>query len=640
MMSFAEAQSYHSGEEQMHTRLKLPPRDNPTVPGLSQQLAFALQTFPLLAVGALDADDRPWVSVWGGETGFARAIGNGMVGVRTPVEASHDPVIDALIGKSNAEGGIVRAEGNGKLMAGLTIDLMTRKRVKLAGRMLAGGLSDLMDEEESTASDGPENNGSYKMREVQLVIKIDESLGNCPKYLNRKEISPSIPKPVVVPQGTPGQLADEAIALIARSDMFFMSSHNNKQSMDVNHRGGPPGFVRVLPALSTSIDKAPCTSLVYPEYSGNRLYQTLGNLINTPQVGLVFPDFATGDVLYLTGQAAILVGQDAASIISRSNLAVKVDITAAIHVRRGLPFRGNAPANGMSPYNPSVRRAVGEAGVLSSTTSTKDDITSQKATLVFKTIITPTISRYKFEVKSPSPSSPLPLWTPGQYVALDFSEELDIGYSHMRDDDPRSLNDDFIRTFTVSNAPQKPERETLSFEITVRSTGRNVTQFLSSQNARSGFEVGFKGFAGDFAIKRPGDEEKIVPFIAGGIGITPLMAAIAAKSVEVDQIRLLWSLRASDLNLVVDVLGSADAEGMARGTTVFVTGELGDKQRGILDDLEKRGVTVLLRRPIETDLVDLKGQFETFYLCAGKQLRDQALAWLPDEKVEYENFDY
>ena len=103
--------------------------------------------------------------------------------------------------------------------------------------------------------------------------------------------------------------------------------------MDTNHRGGPPGFVRAL-----SDDTS--TTLYWPEYSGNRLYQTLGNLQVTPLAGLCFPDFLTGDVLYVTGTTRILVGSDAADALPRSNLVVKLTVTAARLVTKGLPFQG------------------------------------------------------------------------------------------------------------------------------------------------------------------------------------------------------------------------------------------------------------------------------------------------------------
>src|SRR5207247_1851176 len=249
--------------------------------------------------------------------------------------------------------------------------------------------------------------------------------GNCPKYMNRKHIVPAISDPKLVSDSP--QLSPEALGLLERADAFFLSSSHENSSMDTNIRGGPRGFVRVL-----SNDPSGSV-LVYPEYSGNRLYQTLGNLQITPFAGYCFPDFETGDVLYLTGKTEVLIGKEAAALLPRSNLAVKVTVTAARYVEKGLAFRGEAGEP--SPYNPAVRYLVTEKV---NPTAQGSDSTSTMATLIRKEVITPSINRFRFKVSDPATSGK---WTPGQYVTLSFADELDMGYSHMRDDDPTSLND-------------------------------------------------------------------------------------------------------------------------------------------------------------------------------------------------------
>lgn len=118
--------------------------------------------------------------------------------------------------------------------------------------------------------------------------------------------------------------------------------------MGKNYRGCPPGFVRLENDGASRV-----AVLTAPEYSGNRLYQTLGNLYTTPKAGLVFPDFGTGDVLYVTGTTKILIDEEATQVLTRSKLAVQVNVTAARSVQQGLPFRG-LPGE-RSPYNPPVR---------------------------------------------------------------------------------------------------------------------------------------------------------------------------------------------------------------------------------------------------------------------------------------------
>jgi len=617
--AFTEAMPWHPGEHAMHEKLRVPEADNPTSTGLTPGAVYQLQTNPLLAIGTMDSQKRPWTTGWGGEAGFARSLGAGIVGIRTAVDRKYDPVVQALMeGKDNGE--VVKEEGKGRMIGGLAIDLMRRIRMKLYGRMIAGALTkaDIPDEEGVDVSKDGEGKGDWDVGagEIQLVQKIEQSLGNCPKYLNKKHISPARPKPRLMSHDP--KLSVEAIKLINKADLFFISSSRDEYDMDTNHRGGPAGFVRVV---SNDSDGA---EIVYPEYSGNRLYQSLGNLIVTPLAGLAFPDFDTGDVLYITGRTEILIGKDAAAILPRSNLAVKIKITEAMFVKEGLAFRGKPDEP--SPYNPNVRLLPSEGNIAA---QIKDE--QNTARLVGKTEITPTINRYRFAMINPVP------YKAGQWVAMDFSEELGMGYSHMRDDDPRSLNDDYVRTFTVSSPPAgtevKPQDE---FEITVRRIGP-VTGILSRQNAKGGLEVSLKGFGGDFVIQ-PSSVGAAVAFVAGGVGITPLLGQL--PSLDLTRLRLIWILRIDDWRLVADTF-SRHRE-LARNTVIYFTGiskqGLSVQQKEEVEQLKSSGAVIELRRPEEKDLVAV--DIERWYLCAGKPLRDRLLEWLKSRTVVFENFDY
>lgn len=601
-MAFSMAMPWSRGEEEVSKKiLGSVWTDNPTSTFLTPQASFALQNFPLLAVGTVDDEGRPWSTIWGGEPGFAQPLGSSIIGTKTLIEAKYDPVVQALVGKSK-DGEIVREEGQGRMVGGLAIDLNRRKRVKLYGRMVAGALT-RKDESDPAAA------------EIQVVVKIEQSLGNCPKYLNKKDIIATIPQPQLI--STSPELPDEAIALIGRSDLFFVSSSNAKEDMDTNHRGGPPGFVRML---------SPDT-LIWPEYSGNRLYQTLGNLYTTPKAGLVVPDFETGDVLYITGDTEILIGKNAAAILPRSNLAVKLHITSALYVRSGLPFRGVTGER--SPYNPDVRLTMTEKARLGGDLSSTSLYAQNTAKLISKTQITPSIARFRFAMSNAHP------YEAGQWAALDFSGELDIGYSHMRDDDPRSINDDFVRTFTVCNPPGSTAEglKADEFEMTIRKNGP-VTGFLFSQSGRSGLEVPLRGFGGDFEIK-PRTEGDVVPFIAGGVGITPLMGQM--DGLDPERVRLFWTLRAEDVALVKDFINRWPKA--APQMRVFFTGD-GVKQepRIELEELQSAGVKYKMRRLTKEDLQEVDAH--TWYLCAGKALKDQLLQWLGGKEVLYEDFNY
>lgn len=623
-MSFAitEAMPWHPGEHAMHEKLSVPETDNPTSLGLTPMAAYQLQADPLLAVGTLDSQKRPWTTVWGGEAGFARSLGSGIVGIRTTVDRKYDPVVQALVG-GKGDGEVVREEGKGRMIGGLAIDLMKRKRMKLYGRMVAGALAkaEMPDEEgielsEEARKQDQKEDWDVGEGEIQLAQRIEQSLGNCPKYLNKKHISPARPRPRLVSQGP--KLPVEAIKLINKADLFFISSSRQEYDMDTNHRGGPAGFVRVV---SNGSDDA---EIIYPEYSGNRLYQTLGNLTVTPLAGLVFPDFDTGDVLYITGRTEILIGKDAAAILPRSNMAVKIKVIEAIFVKEGLAFRGTPDEP--SPYNPNVRLLPSEGNIAAQIKGEQNT-----ARLIGKSELTPTVNRYRFAMTNAVP------YKAGQWVAMDFSEELDMGYSHMRDDDPKSLNDDYVRTFTVSSPPAgteaKPHDE---FEITVRRIGP-VTGFLSQQNAKGGLEVPLKGFGGDFIIQRPSDGATAV-FVAGGVGITPLLGQL--PSLDLTTFRLIWILRIDDWGLVEDTFSKHPE--IASNTMIYFTGEtkedLSVQQKKKVEQFTSNGAVVELRRPEEKDFGATDA--ERWYLCAGRPLRDRLLEWLKGRTVVFENFDY
>ncbi|KAJ6095760.1 Riboflavin synthase-like beta-barrel [Penicillium sp. IBT 16267x] len=586
---------WHDGEEKVHHLLNLPDVDNPSVPYLSTGAGDFLQRAPLIALGTIDAEGRPWSTLWGGQAGFAGPITDSIIGLRTLVDSKGDPVVKELLDNQNRSINENVVPSEGKMVSGLAIDLENRLRVKLFGRMMAGSLND----------------GNVAL--AQLVVNIEQSLGNCPKYMNKKHIVPAQSDPTIL-SDTP-QLTQAAIELLSRADMIFVSSAHGKTDMDTNHRGGPPGFVRV-----ESNDPRGAV-LVYPEYSGNRLYQTLGNLQLNPRAGWVIPDFESGDVLYVTGNTQILIGKEAAEVLPRSNLAIRLTITAARYVQNGLAFRG-VPGE-LSPYNPAVRFLPTEKGIPA--TEAAGDMT---AIFIKKETITPTIKRLRFRVSSSNPIS----WVPGQYATMSF-EELNMGYSHMRDDDPSSLNDDYIRTFTVSSYPGRnlPANE---FELTVRLHG-NVTDYLFRANEQAGVEVPFKGFGGTFRLST--DNDTILPFVAGGIGITPLIGQL--PDLDIGRLRLFWSISVYDMGLVHNLFRQWPQ--LAASTTLFVTGpilDIDDRLRSVYDIVQASGARVEGRR-MQADDLD-HSLADIWYLCAGIGLQRRILAWLEGKKVLYEDFNY
>jgi NAD(P)H-flavin reductase len=288
-------------------------------------------------------------------------------------------------------------------------------------------------------------------------------------------------------------------------------------------------------------------------------------------------------------------------------------------VSNALNFRGQEGE--FSPYNPPVRYLSSESH--HGMTSIAKQI---HARLIEKTIITPTIGRFRFHIADPAKASQ---WKPGQYVALSFADELDIGYSHMRDDDPKSLNDDFLRTFTVSSRQDALNGHD-QFEITIRKVGL-VTDHIFHTNVRSNLEVALQGFGGDFYIGQ--DAEEHISFIAGGVGITPLLAQ--AQDLDLRRFQLYWTMRAEDLPLATDTFKRIP--GLANSTKLFITGKADDGS-DVWKNAATSGASMLKRRLTKNDLsTDAASRW---FLCTGTSFRNTLLEWLDGRKVLYEDFNY
>lgn len=155
-----------------------------------------------------------------------------------------------------------------------TVEFATRRRVRINGTLTA------------TAGD-------------RLTIEVEQAYGNCPQYIQQRLLEPSQDSG----RDRAGArlataLADDDIRLIRSADTFFLGTVNPERGADASHRGGAPGFVRV--------DER---GVRWPDYPGNNLFNSLGNLAVNPEAALLFFDFTTGRTLHLSGTAKTEWGQ-------------------------------------------------------------------------------------------------------------------------------------------------------------------------------------------------------------------------------------------------------------------------------------------------------------------------------------------
>ena len=219
---------------------------------------FAL--LPFLLVGSRDAAGQPWASVVAGPAGFSHSP--------TPTSLR----IDSLPMEGDPLAGVLR---EGVPLGLLGIQPHTRRRNRM--------------------------NGTVRMLDPKgFTVAVDQSFGNCPKYIQAREPHHEPARLQPQPAQALDSLDEAALRLIRAADTFFIATaHPGAGSepafgVDVSHRGGPAGFVR-----------AEGNTLSVPDYMGNGFFNTLGNLQLEPRCGLLFIDFATGEVLQLAARAQL-----------------------------------------------------------------------------------------------------------------------------------------------------------------------------------------------------------------------------------------------------------------------------------------------------------------------------------------------
>jgi hypothetical protein len=151
----------------------------------------------------------------------------------------------------------------------LFIELETRRRLRVNGRVARLG--------------GDE-----------LVVDVEHAYPLCPKYIQRRHLKETEAEPASAGVREGVGFPDELTEWASAADTFFVASAHPDGPADVSHRGGKRGFVRVDAGV-----------LRIPDFPGNSMFNTFGNLMLNPRAGLVFVDFATNRQLQLTGDARL-----------------------------------------------------------------------------------------------------------------------------------------------------------------------------------------------------------------------------------------------------------------------------------------------------------------------------------------------
>jgi predicted pyridoxine 5'-phosphate oxidase superfamily flavin-nucleotide-binding protein len=245
-----------------------------------------------VVVGSADPDGHVWASLLIGPPGFIRTV-----------DSRHLTVMAEPLGGDPLQ----RSVDAGPAAVGLlALDTGTRSRIRvngLASRRPGGG----------------------------LVIEVSEVFGNCPKYIQRRTPVSLIGEGEVGDRRVVSTTLDgPQSSLIGAADTFFIASLHPDRGADASHRGGRPGFVRVQPDGR---------SLSFPDYAGNSMFQTLGNLHVDGRAGLLFIDWEGGDTLQLSGRATIAWDAETIAVWPGAQRVVQFAIEAVQQHQRALPLR-------------------------------------------------------------------------------------------------------------------------------------------------------------------------------------------------------------------------------------------------------------------------------------------------------------
>lgn len=275
---------------------------------MPEQHRELFEKLPALWVGSLDASGRPWASLLLGRPGFVSAPDE------RHLRIAAQPGFGDPLGAQLAVGVPLGLLG---------LEPATRRRNRMNGTVVA--------------------------RDAEAItVEVDQSFGNCPQYIQARarhwaeEPAAYAATRPVRPQGA--RLDADAVRLVEHSDTLFIASAAanargaaGAEGVDVSHRGGKPGFVRVDTVGGASV-------LTLPDFRGNAMFQTLGNIAARPVAGLVFVDPTRGDLLQLTGRAEIVWDGAELAAFAGAQRLLRVTVDEGRFVPGAVPLRGAAPA--------------------------------------------------------------------------------------------------------------------------------------------------------------------------------------------------------------------------------------------------------------------------------------------------------
>lgn len=418
---------------------------------LIEQHRLFYSQLPFVVLGAVDTSGDVWATIRAGRPGFLTALDPKYLDVSLARDPS-DP----------ADRGLDDGEGIGLL----GIELHTRRRNRLNGTI---------------HRDGPKH----------FRIGVEQSYGNCPQYIQVRDFSFATDPGIVgcVRATVLPRLGGRAADLVRKADTFFVASYicddGGHRRIDVSHRGGRTGFVRLDDDGELTI----------PDFAGNLFFNTLGNFLVNPKAGLVFVDFETGDLLQMTGDAEVLLDAPEIAAFQAAERLWRFRPRQIVHRAGALPLRWKF-SGGWSP-NSLLTGDWQKAAIRLRATERANE---WRIFRVARVVDESRIVRSLF--LEPTDGAGVVAHKPGQHLPIRVTVT----------GEPKPL----VRTYTLSLAPSDE-----AYRISVKREGR-ASSILHELRAGDTIEV--RAPAGNFTIDAA--ERRPAVLLAAGIGITPMLAML------------------------------------------------------------------------------------------------------------------
>lgn len=396
-------------------------------------------SLPFLVVSGADLSGQTWVTLIDGPESFIRSPDARTITLDTDIDAQ-DPLKAAV--DSGTDVGIVG------------IELHSRRRNRFSGRLTNEG-------------------HRYK-------IAVDQTFGNCPQYIHERWLSKVADAPKKTAKVS-NKLTRSQMDWVAQADTLFIGSGHQQgedapsRGYDASHRGGRAGFVHISDPSHLRI----------PDYAGNNFFNTIGNLMVDPSLGLVFVDFDSGSLLHIAGRAKIDWRPDH-SFDPEALRAIDVEIVQIIERPNALGLRWTSP--NMKQKQFTVSKKIRES----------DSITSFYLTPTDGSNVSPFVAGQHLEIAAKIPEQP--------------------GLSK--------------RNYSLSGDPGNGRGYRISVK---RESNGNVSKFLHDHVAE-GTRIRASLPSGDFIIP---DACSPLVLASAGVGITPMISMLHVLAREVSD-RQIW----------------------------------------------------------------------------------------------------